>query len=801
MKILKSLLLAVAAFLLIGAIASYFYMQSFHPQYEGSIKLSQLEKEVEVYFDEYGVPHIYAQSEEDAYLALGYVHAQDRLYQMEMMRRVGNGTLSEILGEELVKTDRLFRTIGIKESAKKGAAIFQKIADKSPMKKAALAYLTGINTYIKQGKLPIEYSILGFSARPFTIEDCYAIYGYMAFSFAQAFRTDPLLVRIHQKYGPNYLQDLDVHWHPDAQKIPVFKSPSPTKEVLSDAFDIDDLFESLPVAPWIGSNSWVIGPSKTKNGKVLFSNDTHIKFAQPSVWYEAHLEYPEGSHYGNYLAAVPFPPLGHNRHHAIGLTMLENDDIDFYIEKPNPDNPNQVWFVDKWEDMDIRQETIKVKGAEDVVFEVKTTRHGPIVNEALEDLARTTEQPLAMWWTYHKFDLQNLQASYRMLQAQSMEEVEDAIALGHAPGLNVMYGDVEGNIAWWTMGKLHRRPAHVNSKLFLDGASGKDEPIAWLDFKDNPSAVNPPSGFVYSANNQPDTSGGMLLPGYYIPEDRAQRIVDILNSDKKWDLEGAKEMINDVQSPIAPEIAKEIVAIAEQLPDLNEQEKKALALLKNWDGSHQVSDIVPTIYTKLMVLWVSKTFKDELGEEDYEAFLQTHLIKRTLPLLIKKEHSRWWDNVQTENIQESRTDIIQASFRQAIADLEQQLGKDMQQWQWEKVHTIEHPHPLGQVAALRPLLNVGPLAVKGSIETLNNMMFHYTENGLYEVYAGPAKRRIVDFGDVDHSISVLPTGQSGNPMSKHYNDQAELFVKGEFRVQQMNKEEIVKKGKLLKMNY
>ncbi|RMG84920.1 MAG: penicillin acylase family protein, partial [Bacteroidetes bacterium] len=531
---IKRILIVLAVLIVVALLGSFVFYQSLKPDLQGELTLEGPEQEVEVYFDEYGIPHIYAQSETDAQFALGYVHAQDRLFQMEMMRRLGHGRLSEILGPDFVKTDRFFRTLGIGETAREAAQAFNQLPDDDPVKRAALAYFKGVNAFMESGPTPIEFRILGIEKAPFTPEDAYAIFGYMAFSFAQAFRTDPLVTRIHDKLGAAYLADLDVHWNPMAQVIPTFSGRG-KDSLLSDGFNIDKLFETLPVRPFIGSNGWVIGPSKTKSGKVIFSNDTHIAYSSPSVWYEAHIEYPGLSLYGNYLGGIPFAVIGHNRHHAIGLTMLENDDIDFYLEKINPENPGEVWFKDHWEPLRVRRETIHVKGAEDVVFEVKETRHGPIVNEALDHVAHTTDQPVSVWWIYTKFLPKNLESAYWMGRSKTMAEVKKAVSLGHAPGLNVMYGDVEGNIAWWSYGKLPRRPAHVNSKLFLDGSTGTDEVEQFFDFEDNPHAENPPWGFVYSANNQPDTMAGYLHPGYYIPEDRARRIWNLLSPENEWD--------------------------------------------------------------------------------------------------------------------------------------------------------------------------------------------------------------------------------------------------------------------------
>ena len=789
MKLLKNI--AIAAILLIAACAiyGYWHYNSLKPTYEGTLTLAGLTEEVEVYVDDYGIPHIYAQNEEDAQFALGYMHAQDRLWQMELLRRVGSGRLAEILGEPVVKTDKFFRTVNSLETAKKATKAFEAIPANDPMKKAALAYYAGINSFIKNGPTPVEFTILGIEKEELTILDCYAVFGYTAFSFAQAFRTDPIVAKIQQAYGDNYLNDLDVHWNSAAQKIPVFQAPDVTSTEVSDALSMNELFESLPTPPWIGSNSWIISGKKTKSGKTLFTNDTHIGFAQPSVWWEAHIEYPGYRGYGNYLAGVPFPVVGHNEHIALGLTMFENDDIDFYVETLNPSNKNQVAFEDEWEDLDVRKEVIKVKDGKNIEFEVKTSRHGPIVNDVVPGIQKVTSQPVSAYWIYNEFIPNNLGTTYQLSHATNIDEARAAAAQVAAPGLNAMYADKEGNIAWWAMAKLPIRPDHVNTKLFLDGASGRDEILGYEAFKNNPQSENPPEGYLYSANNQPDTTNGVLQPGYYIPEDRGKRIMDLVSAKDDWDVASAKEMITEVVSDKKPMMVKKIIQILGNTTFENKHAGKAAEILATWNGDNQLADIAPTIFAKLQYKILEKACKDELGD-NFTEFLSTVLSRRSLPFLLDLEGSPWWDDQTTKDKKEDRKDIILTAFEESLAEITTQLGDDISEWKWGKVHTIEHPHTLGQNENLRSYFNVGPFPVIGNKEVINNMSYTINGSGTYKVVSGPAVRRIIDFADMEHSINVLPTGNSGNPLSPHYSDQAKMFVDGEFRMQLMNKTEI-----------
>jgi len=787
MKILKKVLLILVSLVLLIVGTIYAYLLTTKPQYDGNLKLDGIKQQVEVLFDEYAIPHIYAQNQEDAYFALGYVHAQERLFQMELLRRVGSGRLAEIFGEKLVKTDKLFRATGIHRVSQQTKDKYFS-SDTLEYQKIMNAYLAGLNSYIKNGKTPVEFQILGIPKQEFTVSDVLDISGYVSFSFALAYRTDPVLEKIAREYGADYLSALAIDYTAGTERIPVF--PKNVKSALGS--EIVALLDALPTPLWEGSNSWVVAPSRSKSGQVVFANDTHIAFAQPAVWYEAHLEYPNYSFYGNFFAGVPYALIGHTREHAWGLTMFENDDIDFYVERQNPENENQVWAIDHWEDLKIITETIKVKGAENEEFTLKMSRHGPIVNQFLGTL-KDDKSPIAAWWTYERMPSKLVLAFYGLNYAKNIGDARQAASMISAPGLNVMYGDKAGNIAWWAAAKLIKRPKHVHSKLFLDGASGKDDPLGYYDFSENPQAENPPNGYVFSSNNQPDSIAGILYPGYYSPEGRAKRVHQYLKSEKQWTVEKMKGMVTDVRSPNLPDLAKELaeVIVNQEDIDLSDTEKQALSTLKNWDGEHQLANIEPTIFTKFLTIMLQKTLADELGNEAFKSFMSTHLYKRTFPILLKNDSTKWWDNVDTETV-ETRSEIFAQSFRQAVSELTKQFGDNINDWEWGKAHTIEHVHAIGRQKPFDKLFNVGAFPVTGGNALINNLAFHLAEDGNYKVTGGPAMRILLDFADVENSLSVLPTGESGNFMSKHYNDQAEMFNTGKFRKQLMNRQEIEK---------
>ncbi|CAM4378107.1 penicillin acylase family protein [Zobellia roscoffensis] len=775
---------------LIGVLAVAIGSFTYHlkPDYDGETKLRGLSEEVQVYYDTYGIPHIYAKNDADAFKALGYVHAQDRLWQMELLRRIGSGRLAEVFGIDLLGTDKFFLALGVDDYSSETIA---KVNSNDESVQLSLAYLDGINQFIDEGPTPVEFYLTGTEKKPFVLKDVYNTLGYMAFSFAMAHKTDPLLSRIKDKLGFEYLKDLEI----DSDTTTLWIKNYPRNRADSIQKSISEVMsslEKLSIPLFEGSNGWAIAAEKTKNGKVIFANDPHIGFSQPSVWYEAHVSTPSYEKYGYHLAGVPYPVLGHNRKLAYGMTMFENDDVDFYYEKTHPTDPRKYKKGDEWKDYEIISKTIKVKDSDDIHFSYKKTHHGPVLNGIADQV--TGERPVSMWWVFTKVENQLLNSLHNMSYANGLGEFKKALEGLHAPGLGIVYGDAEDNVAYWAAAKLYTIPDSIHTKFVSEEGKGLPVEKEYLDFSENPHTINPPWHYVYSANNQPDSIAGMLYPGYYLPENRARRIFQLLESKGDWDKEAVGHMINDNTSPVNVEIVTMLLSKL-KIDGLSTGQLKILDALKQWRGDYPKTSIEATVYHKWMYCILKHTFKDELGDILFEEIMNTHLIKRTMAPIFANENSIWWDDISTLNIAESQTDIVNVSFREALQNLETTLGEDSASWVWGRVHTIEHGHPIGQIEALRSFFNVGPFGVNGTREVINNLYFPYTEDGVYKVSSGPSTRRVIDFSDVENGISILPTGQSGNPFSEHYKDQAGMYVNGEFRKMMLNKEEIVSTSK------
>jgi penicillin amidase len=793
MRIVKKFLIVLLFLVVTIGLGSWYWLRSLVPNFTADLQLQGLQAPVEVLYDDFGVPHIYAGNEEDMYQAFGYVHAQDRLFQMEVLRRLADGRLSEVFGEKALASDRFFRTLSLRKHAQWTIDSTYTNNSNAPFVKAANAYLRGVNQYIQQGKTPIEFTLAGIPKTEFTLADMEIIVGYMGYTFVDAFRSEAIATMIQSKYGADYLNDVMNNW-PESELRIATQAQEQTQSALALARMANQLtaIEQAAVAsPFHGSNGWVISGSKTKSGKPILSNDTHIAFSQPSVWYEAHLECPGLRLYGSFLAGTPTAAMGHSQHGGWGLTMFENDDADFFREKINPDNSNQVWSKGQWVDLQVREEIIKVKDQPDVKLLVKRSPHGYLMNGALDNMA-DQKDPIALWWVYHQFPSHHLETFYGLAHAREAMEAREAVSKLTSPGLNIMWGDTAGNIAWWAAGKIPRRPAHVNPMVILDGSSGEDDPQGWLDFAQNPQILNPKSGVLFTANNQPDDMGTGLVAGYYVPGNRANRIGQLLQTDKNdWTEAEVRKVINDITSPTYVETLRAILPVIQQ-DKLTPAAQKAVLSLGAWDGSHGLDATEPILYYRFMYHIMANLMRDELGQEAFTAFEHNTNFKRNLASLLKNDASPWWDNVNTPARKETRKEVLTQSLNEAMASLDAQLGSDQSKWRWSQVHTLEHKHPLGILPVVGKFFNVGPFPVPGGRETINNLDFTVDSTGNYKVTYGPALRRIVDFGDLQNARSVLPTGQSGYFLSKHYADQARIFAEGGSRPERMNRADIEK---------
>jgi penicillin amidase len=781
------IILAIVVALLVAG--GGWYIHSKQPVRDGEIVISHLQAPVSVRYDERGVPHIRAEHEADMYRALGYVHAQDRLFQMEMLRRLARGELAEVMGPRLIETDKLFRSLRIREHA---AAYVARQDKNTPTWQALQAYLDGINQYQDSHPRPMEFDALGIPKRAFTAEDTVSVGGYLAYSFAAAFRTEPLLTYVRDQLGPDYLKVFDLDWHPQGV---LDKRPALAR---ADWDSLDKLAElslgalhNAGLPQFEGSNAWAIAGSRTASGKPILAGDPHIRFSVPSVWYEAQLSAPGFELYGHHQALNPFAFLGHNLDFGWSLTMFQNDDVDLVVEKTNPENPNQVWYHGQWVDMTRSEQQIAVKGQEPVTITLRQSPHGPIVNDAMGKLAG--QAPIAMWWSFLESQNPVLDGFYELNRADTLAKMRSAAHKIQSPGLNLVWANALGDIGWWAAAQLPIRPEGVNPAFLLDGSTPQADKLGFYPFSANPQEENPARGYIVSANFQPLSPTGMAIPGYYNPADRGRQLDRQLSEPGiKWNLESSAALQLGTRTDYAPGILRS------WLPELRDaaqgpEEQALVEKLAAWQGDYPVDSVAATLFNQLLFDVVEKAFHDELGDGMFGTLLSTRALDTAVPRLAADAQSPWWDDRATPSV-ETRSDILKAAWRNSLERLTSLYGEDPAQWRWGKAHTLTHEHPLGAQKPLDWLFNVGPFAAPGSHEVPNNLSAQF-RRAPWPVTYGPSTRRLIDFADPAHSLGINPVGQSGVPFDKHYADQAEAFVKGEYVPQRFSENDVVKHTK------
>jgi penicillin amidase len=779
---MKRSLTALALIIAATAAGAYWYQASKQPQRSGELHLSALQAPVSVAYDERGVPHIQAEHEADLYRALGYVHAQDRLFQMEMLRRLARGELAEVLGSPLVATDRLFRTLGIREHADRYAAQMDMT---TPASQALLAYLDGINQYQASRPAPLEFDVLGIAPRPFTPADTLSVGGYMAYSFAAAFRTEPVLSHVRDQLGADYLKAFDLDAQPQGMLgQPLAAGDWQDLNAIARLSHAALLKAGLP--QFEGSNAWAISGSRTASGKPLLAGDPHIRFAVPAVWYEAQLSYPGFELYGHHQALNPLASLGHNRAFAWSLTMFQNDDLDLIAEKTNPANPNQIWYRGQWVELQSREELIKVKDAEPLRLSLRRSPHGPIINDALGDSAGKT--PIAMWWAFLETANPILDGFYQLNRADSLAKARTAVEQIEAPGLNIVWANAGGDIGWWAAAKLPRRPAGVNPSFILDGASGEAEKDGFHPFSANPQEENPARGYIVSANYQPLTPSGIAVPGYYNLIDRGQRLDQRLaDSSVKWDLDNSQALQLDPGSDYPQRLLTPLAADLRAAAN-GDSEQALVEQLLAWNGDHQLDSTAATLFNQLVYQLSAEAMLDELGQGFFDNLLHTRVLDSALPRLAADAGSPWWDKRGSAAV-ESRSETVRAAWQASLAHLSSTLGDDPASWTWGNAHTLTHDHPLGQQKPLDKLFSVGPFAAPGGHETPNNLS-HRVGPAPWSVVYGPSTRRLIDLANADTALGINPVGQSGVLFDRHYRDQAQAYIDGEYQPMHLNEKDV-----------
>lgn len=754
------------------------------PKINGSVSVPGLQSAVKIYRDHFGVPHVFAESATDAWFGAGFVQAQDRLWQMELIRRAGLGRLSEVLGPAALKTDRLFRTLGLRRLAEETARALD-----TETRSALEAYALGVNAcrMSQKGAYAVEFDMLGFEPEPWTIEHSLVLAKLMAWELNTSRWVDITYGLIVQQIGEQRARELYPDWPANAPRIiPREWSSTEVARQALPLLEADASFRSLLGLSDFGSgsNAWVVGPAKSVTGNAVLANDPHLILTAPGRWYEMHLSAPGLEVTGASLPGIPFIVIGRNRHIAWGITNAMVDDTDYFVEEVDSlEFPSRYKLDNAWLPIHQFVDTILVKDGIPVILTSYRTHRGPIINR-MEPAAERSSMLLSMRWVADAVT-HEARAVMKVNLSENWTEFRESLRDFAAPAQNFMYADVKGNIAYATAGRIPRR----SEQRFASPYPGWVSTYDWngfVPFDQNPSLYNPSEGYIVSANNKIISS---RYP-YYVsnnwePDWRATRIVELLALEGKLTLEDHQRIQLDVVSPQARLLMPHILKAYEGWEPQQEDLRTALNYFRNWNFQMREDDVATTIFEAFLVRAVHNTFFDELGpslSSLYDTLAAKPLI--ALTELLSQDSSAWFDDIRTEH-GETKNEIIRMSLEEGIRVLKQWLGGEPKEWRWGEVHEVEFGHVFGENSLLRSLFNVGPFPVGGSHSTVWKGDFRIRKP--FRNYLGPSLRIIVDLADENNTRTVLPPGQSGHIYHRDYSNQIPLWRNGAYKRQTMDR--------------
>ncbi len=782
--VIASLLILAAA----GGIIFYKMLTASLPAYSGTVKAEKISRNIEIYRDSMAVPYIVAKSDEDAAFAMGYVHAQDRLFTMDLARRAGEGRLSEIFGPKTVPFDEMFRTIGIKRAAEKI------LSQLSPSSLQLLqAYSNGVNLYIKdaKGKYPVEFDLLGYSPEKWTPLSSLIIIRMMAWELNIGWWSDFAVTDLIQKFGYNKVKEIIPDYPENAPYIipPELKNYPP---ISMSFWDTDKAFRSF--MGWggthIGSNNWVVNGSMSASGKPIIANDTHLAFSAPGRWYAAVIKSADWDAAGVTLPGAPVIVIGKNQNISWAVTNIMEDDADFYVEKL--DSSGTKYFYDgNWQNLRIIKDTIKVKDSSSVAFDIKLTGHGPIVSgihpySILYPDMHTSTPPISMHWL-GSYPSDELLTFYKINKAENWNEFKSAFATYSVPGQNFVYADKEGNIGYLFGAKLPLRDSQ-SPTLIYDGTTDKYDWKGFVPENELPTLYNPSSNFIASANNKTEKNFKYYISNLWEPPSRIERIIELLGSKKKQSVKDFEKYQMDFVSPYAAELTKYILDAFKDAKITDGNLNTVLDLLKNWNFKMNQYAQAPAIYETFFMHLIRNIFMNKMGKDLFNEYVFVQNIPfRTVMQLMNDPQSWWFDDPSTARI-ETRDDVIRKSLTEAITELENKYGKDPAGWQWGRMHYVVFKHAFAGVSSiLDHYINIGPFPIGGDGTTIFNTeyplyssitQYPSFKHGEFENNLGPVMRYIYDFSDPNEIRLILTTGESGNVMSRHYDDMTKLWLNG-----------------------
>ncbi len=791
-----TLLLAVAV---VGLWSTHLIRKSL-PQISGEIALPGLLNRVEVIRDIYGIPHIRARSENDLYYALGFVNAQDRLWQMDLFRRLSQGRLAEIFGPDLIPLDYKHRVLGFQRLAER---LYGDADEES--RKMCRAYVGGINDYIREfpDRVPLEFLLLGYRPELWSPENVYGVLMWQQWMVTFNWESELAMVGLMQglgvdetleligtqrEQGPSIISETEKQYGVEQSRIdgtiipPEFdynrikferEEASPAQKGETHVSSIADRSQVF------ASNAWVVSGARSHSGKPMLANDPHIPHTLPSIWYMVHLSAPGiDDAAGIMTLGVPMIVMGHTRHIAWGDTTTGADTQDLFIEKLNPEDPNEYYHDGAYLPFESVKEVIRYRERgemKSVEKEIRLSVHGPIINEIADPPVRT-DMPLSLRWAgYETSD--SLKSARLMLRARNWQDFREALRYTVTPVWNWVYADAEGNIGYQLVGLIPIRKKG-RGMLPVPGWLEEYDWDGYIPYDEMPRLFNPSNGYIVTANNRvtPDDYPYLISTQYLGPY-RAERIEELILARERLSSEDMERIQMDVYSKQAERLRDIFVDACEKYPSADSDFRQAVELMKAWDLMAEPDRAGATIFFESYATIARNIIRDRM-----EGGLWRR-VYRSIPslddLLTEAASRKWFDDASTDAV-ETRDQAIAAGVARAVKSLRQFYQCDPEGWTWGRLHTLTFTHPLGRQGILAKALNVGPFQMGGSNSTINPANYYFdVERKPYPVVAGASMRTVVDFGNVNAAHMVITLGQSGNRFSSHYSDQLPFWLRGE----------------------
>ncbi len=768
------------------------------PRTSGELRLPSLESPVEVIYDRSGMPHIFAESDLDGFRALGYVMAQDRLVQIQMMLRLAKGEISEIIGGMGLEMDRFMRTLGIRRTAEEMVK-----ALKPESMEVLDAFGQGINTYISRSRLALPFELMFLKGRPqpWTPLDCMTGYLYVIWLLDTWWTSDVMREKLIRNLGLERAMQLlpeTAEYNNPPYKV---EGPGVSAETLQPGEEIDWGFESgTSGGEWIdglgptsgfGSNNWVISGSKTTSGKPILASDPHMQHNAPGLLYLFHLKTPGYDVAGAGFPGLPAVAFGHNGYCGWAMTNLDADTIDLYVETFESEDSTRYLCEGEWIDAEVIEEDIGVRFSKPRRLRVLVTRHGPIIR-------RKGNKGLALRWMSHEVHLDTLDAMFRQCRAKSWEEFVSPMEDFLGPCSNQVYADVDGNIGYQAIGKVPVR-AKGDGTIPCHGQNGDEEWEGPIPFEKMPRTLNPEDGFIVTANSKATSDGySELISKEWNAPYRNARITELLRSKDRFSPRDMADIQGDVLTYPGRNFARMVVAAAASGAELPPAASGALERLRNWDYRASVDSAAMTIYFYAWRRLREEVLRHRLGSSLFEAYVNNWTTVELAVENILEAGDEFW----LPPGHESFDSVILHSLEQGISDLESLFGtKDQSAWKWGRIHNLTFKNPLGLFWPLDRIFNIGPVPIDGDGSTVHPSspgsdgveqvhargyaggpidapMFPDPED--CSAYGGPVLRMVLDFADLDNSLIVLDVGQSGHRLSKHYKDHFPVWNRVEY---------------------